>query len=312
MLNSYGKTEISEYLSKINKSLEKREQISQSDILELHDKSHILYMVDRINKENKGVNIKVVNDVSQFPVYIENMIDNKENSARFIVFVNDRVFFLSHAVVFDCYHFKNRGISILGIESGNSRLSDFPLEMAKRCEKLNFNNVHNKVSLHILSTRQQNSGTECMIYSLALAKMLFKEREKLLSLHEKNLNDDFEVEETIKSVVKQSDTDKYLLPSLMKHCQSTRRVNEYLSTELDRGIFGNLNKNTYVVNKLNETLLRRHERTLTSESIPVKLNIPGKNEFIESNVIRRGITYNNSIFLKRKRDIEKLLGIYKK
>ncbi len=296
MLKDNERKEIREYLLKVNQTLNRNEQISSYHTMNEDYNFLISHMIPMANHDNPGLNIKMVNNVSQFPLYVKNMVDEDEISVRFIVFVNNSK--SVHAVAFDCYHFKGKGVSILGIEPANSIKHTFPNEIAIRCKNLNFTCVPvPKVSLHILSSRQQNSQNGCMMYSLALAKMLFKEREKLLPLHEKNLNNGFEVEESIESVIKVTDTDKYLLPSLMKHCQSTNRVKEYLLTGLDREVFGDIDKKSYSCNKRNETLIQRHKRTLTHEGVYC------------SPVIRQGVTYNNSIYLKRKRELERLLGL---
>ncbi|MBI6548565.1 YopJ family acetyltransferase [Xenorhabdus lircayensis] len=288
---------LSEYISGVESALNANIQMMPNYAID-YDKNYFLpHLVSMENNEKPGLNLSIIYDINLLPDHIRTEVNVNNPSIRLIVFKDKNS---DHAIAFDCRYIKDMGISILGIESANSINDVGAREIARFCEELDFKAVTVPISLHIISSNQQYSFSECIIYSFILAKKMFKEQERMLCLHQKNLKNEFEVHDEFKSVIKPEWVDRYLLPLFMKHCQSTKRIDEYLSVELDKKILGDLDKKKCFVNKMNETLLMRHNRFRV------------KGRCIKNVMEIEEREYCNSIFLKRKRELEKLLLYIKK
>lgn len=94
----------------------------------------------------------------------------------------------------------------------------------------------------------QRSSSECGIFSLALAKKLYKERVNLLKIHEDNIKG--KLSDSVMPLPHDK-LDPYLPVTFYKHTQGKKRLNEYLNTN-PQGI-------GVVINKKNETILNRFD-----------------------------------------------------
>ncbi|WP_426576926.1 YopJ family acetyltransferase [Xenorhabdus stockiae] len=290
-----------DYLKEIDKCLSEDRQINYSSASH-QDK---IYLNERwvinANRENPGLNLNVVKNINELPIHIEKFVNNAQKRARFIAFFSEEKY---HAIAFDCCHIPTKGISIIGIEPANSLRPGPCQEIASACQKLDFSMINTPVSLRILSSNQQNSIGECIIYSLSLVKKMHKESEKLYLLHQKNLNNELNITHKNNNVViYPPEADKYLLPLFMKHCQSEKRMNSYLSSPL-ADFYENTDKRTYQVSKRSSN---KDDKPLTLHERFSHYNREQKFGEGEDKDDIKNITASTSIFEKRRYEVNKLL-----
>ncbi|WP_273782793.1 YopJ/AvrA family T3SS effector serine/threonine acetyltransferase [Bartonella sp. ML69XJBT] len=97
----------------------------------------------------------------------------------------------------------------------------------------------------------QRSSSECGMFSLALAKKLYRESEKLTRIHQDNISGVL-CEEN--APLPSEKLDKYLPASFYKHTQGRTRLGEYLKS--------NPGAEHEKVNKKDETLVERFDKNL--------------------------------------------------
>ncbi|WP_340607755.1 YopJ family acetyltransferase [Xenorhabdus bharatensis] len=290
-----------DYLNEIDKYLAENRQINHSSASH-QDKIYLnKHWVINANIENPGLNLSVVNNINELPIHIEKFVNNAQTQARFIAFFSEEKY---HAIAFDCCHIPNEGVSIIGIEPANSLQPGPCKEIATACQKLDFSLINTPVSLRILSSNQQNSTGECIIYSLSLAKKMHKESNKLSLLHQKNLNNELNITHKSNNVViYPPEADKYLLPLFMKHCQSEKRMNNYLSSPL-ADFYKETDKRTYEVSKNRSN--NDHKPLTLYERFSSYNRVQKVGEGNDEDDIKK-ITSSTSIFEKRRYEVNKLL-----
>ena len=99
-----------------------------------------------------------------------------------------------------------------------------------------------KINYHYMPLNIQQSQTDCLLFSLELAKAAHKSATELDTLHKL-------------TVIDKDKIDSYIPVAMMKHCQSYRRVEAYNKASESNG-----DKTTIPVNKKGESVTARYKR----------------------------------------------------
>lgn len=268
------KERLKQYLEIINTALADGYQLHES-VTSPRDKEFIEELVSLANDEKCGLNAYYCDSPSEMISKIKIMSEN-ECLAHFVVNMGEGG---THYSAFEFLK-KDGKSSVIGIEPSTTRGVGAAL-LAIRASQAVKRELPD-ASFVFIETDLQRSYGGCGIFSLFLVKKMFKENATMLKLHEKNISGEFE---SCNGVVNQNLSDTFMPPSFMKHAQSPKRLNSYLNKN-------DVAKKTFINNK-GETLQERQNRHIVT---------------VENN--GKQITYSNSIEVKRKIEIEKLLGKY--
>lgn len=200
-------------------------------------------LVMQANNKFPEMNLNFVRSPQDLSIEIKNTIEHGVESSRFIINMGEDGI---HFSVIDYKHINGKTSLILfepaSFNSMVPAMLAFRTKMA--IERYQLPDCHfSMVEMDI-----QRSSSECGIFSLALAKKLYRERGNLLKIHEDNIKG------TLSDSVMPLPHDKldpYLPVTFYKHTQSKRRLNEYLNTN-PQGV-------GTVINKKNETILNRFD-----------------------------------------------------
>ncbi len=203
-------------------------------------------LIDRANHKHLGLNLKLAMTPEELTSSIKEAIDAGIQSSRYIVGLKDGGL---HFAVLDHRAIGDQTSLILfepaNIDAVLSSVLAVRTQIA--IQKQQLPNCHSStVEMNI-----QRSHSECGIISLALAKKLHTESEKLTRIHKDNISgalcraDDF---------LSYSKADSYLPSSFYKHTQSRRRFKEYVQS--------NPGAENEKVNKRDETLSQRFKKSL--------------------------------------------------
>ena len=266
---SVERSQIQRYLDILQKNLDNNQQVRDQEVSKFDD-NVMPDLIALANKKRPGLNAHLVIGVDGF---VEKTLDLLTRGARSFRIVARSVD-LIHFVAFDVDNDGSR-ISIIAIEPvwitavGSNSLAPM-CAIALRAKLPD-------VEFLIVDGKMQHSGGECGMFSLFLAKMMFKAADDLKLLREDAALPRFYQSRTPVS----SDV---LPPRLMKHAQPRSRVEEYLSK--------NENRAGDVVNKRGEALEPRFMR-----------------HWGEWNTYEAGpIWFSRSIELKRVREYQALLN----
>ncbi|AQX22674.1 MULTISPECIES: YopJ/AvrA family T3SS effector serine/threonine acetyltransferase [unclassified Bartonella] len=201
-------------------------------------------LIKKANEKYLLMNLKFSATPEDVPILIKNTIDNKIQLSRLIVSLGDNEI---HFAVLD-HRMINERMSLILFEPVSFKHMK-PAVLAMRVkmaiEESQLPNCH----FSIVEMDIQRSASECGIFSLALAKKLYCEMDKLEKLHKDNINNvlcksDF--------FVSYDELDKYLPATFYKHTQSVNRLNEYIES--------NPKAKRTIINKKGEVILERFDK----------------------------------------------------
>ncbi|ATO57104.1 YopJ/AvrA family T3SS effector serine/threonine acetyltransferase [Bartonella sp. 1-1C] len=201
-------------------------------------------LIEKANKKYPLMSLKFSATPEDVPILIKNTIDDKIQSSRLIVSLGDEKI---HFAVLDHQTINDRVSLILFETVGFKHMKPAVLAMRVKMaiEESQLPNCH----FSIAEMDIQRSASECGIFSLALAKKLYREADKLEKLHRDNINNvlcksDF--------FVSYDELDKYLPAAFYKHTQSITRLNEYIES--------NPKAKREIINKKGEVILERFDK----------------------------------------------------
>ncbi|MGF7157265.1 YopJ/AvrA family T3SS effector serine/threonine acetyltransferase [Bartonella heixiaziensis] len=217
-------------------------------------------LVEQANRKYQGLNLKFVTTSQDLCGSIKEAIDKGIPSSKYIVNTTDRGI---HSVVLDHRTIDGK-TSLIAFEPATLE-SEAALLLAVRLQLIiqrELPECHfSKVEMDI-----QRSSSECSIISLALAKKLHTEADKLTRMHKDNISGILCEPNT---TLPHNKLDPYLPPSFYKHTQGTRRLKEYSEA--------NPAAEHEKVNKKGETLHERFEKNLVeSEGKAVSVSLHKK------------------------------------
>ncbi|WP_208433533.1 YopJ/AvrA family T3SS effector serine/threonine acetyltransferase [Bartonella taylorii] len=205
-------------------------------------------LVKQANHKYPEMNLKLAMNPEDLSLLIKGAIDNGVQSSRYIVNTGtSRIHFaaIDHQTVdnktslilLEPTTFNNMSAALLGLRTRQA-IEDCQLP-------------HCHFSMAELDI--QRSSSECGILSLALAKKLYLESEKLTKMHKDNIDGILCEPDTPLSSKK---LDTYLPASFYKHTQGRKRLKEYMELNPET-------ENTKV-NKKDETLRERFDKNLVT------------------------------------------------
>lgn len=216
-----------------------------------NDSDYMSYFVDKINNKYSEINLRYLEEPSEIGNEIKKCTEEGITSARFICNLHKNNI---HFAVVD-YKQLDEKVSVILFEpsriskqsqakkvDGGTLLAFLIRQSIKDSVESNFNAINVEMNI-------QKSESECGIFSLAIAKQLYIERDALALLHRDNTSNKFEFEPW--EFFPQDKLDQYLPPSFYKHTQGKNRLSRYLRNYSQA--------DNMVVNKKNQTLMTRFE-----------------------------------------------------
>ncbi|WP_375608145.1 MULTISPECIES: YopJ/AvrA family T3SS effector serine/threonine acetyltransferase [unclassified Bartonella] len=203
-------------------------------------------LIEQANHKYPDMRLKLAGSSHEFALALKENIENGVQSSKFIIYTKDRGI---HFSVIDHQTVDDK-TSVVFFEPTTLN-SMKPAVLALRTQlALKAHELPN-CSFAIAEMDIQRSSSECGMFSLALAKKLHAESQKLERLHKDN----------VKGVLCEGDTplspeklDTYLPTSFYKHAQGRRRLEQYIKSNPDA--------EHEKVNKKGETLTERFEKNL--------------------------------------------------
>ncbi|CAF26618.1 YopJ/AvrA family T3SS effector serine/threonine acetyltransferase [Bartonella quintana] len=205
-------------------------------------------LVKQANTKYPEMNLKLALTPQELVFSIKETINSGVQSSRFIVNLGgSRIHFavIDHQTVAD-----KTSLLLLeptSFENGNAAM------MGLRTKKALQDSDLSHYSFSMAEMNIQRSTSECGIFSLALAKKLYLESDKLKKMHTDNVNGVLSDPES--AYLSSDKLDQYLPITLYKHTQSTKRLKQYVKANP-----GSEHKS---INKKEETLFERFEKNLT-------------------------------------------------
>ncbi|CED78169.1 YopJ family acetyltransferase [Candidatus Williamhamiltonella defendens] len=208
------------------------------------------HMIREANKKHPGLNLTFVTTLEDnIAKSIENSISAGLKSFRFII--NQGIPGRNHCAVMDCKLIGDK-ISCILFEPASFMFSsafclfDAAMPAMKKIPKCYFSPVEMNI---------QKSHSECIIFSLGIAKKLHIQREsvQLKKMHEDNIKQTLLEEGGLALQYKKFDQRGFSM-SFYKHAQSRTRIKERISLNEESG--------DEIVNKKGETILDRFDRHL--------------------------------------------------
>jgi len=221
----------------LQKNLDSNQQVREEEVSKFDDNA-MPDLIALANRKRPGLNAHLVIGVNAFVEKMLNLLAKGARSFRIVARSLDQI----HFVAFDVDNDGSR-TSIIAIEpvwitaaGANSLAPMCAIALRAKLPDAEF---------LIVNGQMQHSGGECGMFSLFLAKMMFKAADDLKLLHEDTaLPRFYQSRMPVSSDV--------LPPRFMKHTQPRSRVEEYLSK--------NENRAGDVVNKRDEALQPRFMR----------------------------------------------------
>ncbi|MFJ5320047.1 YopJ family acetyltransferase [Pectobacterium parvum] len=180
------------------------------------------YLVKQANDKNKDLNLSLVNNPIDLPDAIKNKLNHCVDSSRFIIIGGKGGV---HFSVVDCRKINDK-IYLVLFESYNFNHSGVEFSMRRVVEEIIFQQESSDWHFSIMDMDIQRSRSECGIFSLAIAKKLHKDNEKLLKMHTENISG---LTPDNGRFLSPTEVDRYLPVSCYKHTQSRIRLDLYLS-----------------------------------------------------------------------------------
>jgi YopJ protease family len=260
------------YRSEVNQGLEDHVQVGHIS----KDHEFLPGMVDIANKKHVGLNASVIS-LDQLGQKTNEFIKNGTVSARLIAHNdNSSTGDPAHYVAFDYLMLQGK-VSLIGVDSSTSGGAFTALMKSKKL----LDQDAPQAAFRFLATDLQRSPSDCAMFSLSLAKQMFKERGALQALHEKNLDGSLSGKGAMAALISGKAAHAMLPPGLMKHAQSADVLDQYLASRPE--------VQDTVVNKRGETLQQRQSRHM-----------------VTSDVNGKSIRYSNSLEAKRLVELDSL------
>ncbi|EKC7686044.1 YopJ family type III secretion system effector serine/threonine acetyltransferase [Salmonella enterica] len=200
-------------------------------------------LVIQANNKFPEMNLKFVKSPLDFSIEIKNAIEYRDEPSRFIINMGEDGI---HFSVIDYKHINGKTSLILFEPASFNSMG--PAMLALRAKEAIERHQLPDCHFSMVEMDIQRSSSECGIFSLALAKKLYTERDSLSKLHEDNIKGTLG---DSKKPLPHDKLDSYLPVTFYKHTQGRRRLNEYLNTN-PQGV-------STVINKKNETILNRFD-----------------------------------------------------
>ncbi|GAB1845966.1 type III secretion system YopJ family effector YopP [Achromobacter xylosoxidans] len=218
-------------------------------------------LVMQANNKFPEMNLNFVTSPEDLSIEVKNTIDSGVESSRFIVNMGqDGV----HFGVIDYKRIEEKNSLIL-FEPARlfNTQSMGPAMLAIRAKRaIEFYEGLTNCHFSVVEMDIQRSSSECGIFSLALAKKLYIERDDLKKIHEDNVGGKLNYNEM---PLPHDKLDPYLPATFYKHTQGAGRLDEYLNANQQRA-------NT-IVNKKNETLSHRFNNNQLTTKYGKKMSI---------------------------------------
>ncbi|MEN3029408.1 YopJ/AvrA family T3SS effector serine/threonine acetyltransferase [Chromobacterium amazonense] len=202
-------------------------------------------LVASANTSKLGLNLTYANSAREMSEKVLEAFLKGSESERFIVNMGDDGI---HFAVFD-YRLVDGKPSVLMFEPANFE-SGGPMFLAFRAKSALEDLSSHNACFSMMEMDIQRSKSECGIFSLALAKKLFKEHRAVSEIHRMNAAGTIPSSNGFFSSSLESDV--LLPPSLYKHTQGRGRLEKYIGAGEGR--------DTQEVNKKGETLSERQGR----------------------------------------------------
>ncbi|MCP1290293.1 MULTISPECIES: YopJ/AvrA family T3SS effector serine/threonine acetyltransferase [unclassified Chromobacterium] len=239
------RTDLGRYIRDVEKSLDSGAWTTSS--FAKLDKEFIPGLIASANTSKPGLNLTYASDARDLSDKILEIFHKGSESGRYIVNMgSDGI----HFAVFD-YRLVEGKPSVLMFEPANFN-STGPMFLAFRAKSaLDQLSSHN-ICFSMMEMDIQRSGSECAIFSLALAKKLFKEHQAVSELHQMNASGAIPSSNGFFSSSVESD--QLIPPSFYKHTQGRGRLEKYVTARPGR--------EAQEINKKGETLLERQKQHL--------------------------------------------------
>lgn len=239
------RTDLGRYIRDVEKSLDSGAWTTSS--FAKLDKEFIPGLIASANTSKPGLNLTYASDARDLSDKILEIFHKGSESGRYIVNMGcDGI----HFAVFD-YRLVEGRPSVLMFEPANFN-STGPMFLAFRAKSaLDQLSSHN-ICFSMMEMDIQRSGSECAIFSLALAKKLFKEHQAVSELHQMNASGAIPSSNGFFSSSVESD--QLIPPSFYKHTQGRGRLEKYVTARPGR--------EAQEINKKGETLLERQKQHL--------------------------------------------------
>ncbi|WP_208438131.1 YopJ/AvrA family T3SS effector serine/threonine acetyltransferase [Bartonella taylorii] len=206
-------------------------------------------LVEQANRKYPPMKLKFSATPKDLAISIKNAINDGIQSSRFIANIrNDGGI---HFAVIDHKVINNKASLIL-FESAtlnHTALGMFAVMAKTAFEKYRLPHCY----FSIVEMDIQRSSYECGIFSLALAKKLYLESDKLEKIHKDNI--DGVLYEPDTPFLSYDKLDKYLPVTFYKHTQSVNRLNKYLKS--------NPGAENEIINKKDQTIFERFDNNST-------------------------------------------------
>ncbi|PIT70448.1 YopJ/AvrA family T3SS effector serine/threonine acetyltransferase [Bartonella tribocorum] len=202
-------------------------------------------LVEQANRKYPQMKLEFSKTPEKIPTLIKNTIDEGIKSSRIIINLgNDNIHFavvdhktINHQtslILFEPVAFKHMPPAVLAMRAKialeESQLPNYHFSM---------------VEMDI-----QRSASECGIFSLALAKKLYCESNKLNKLHKANIDGALCKSDDL--FLSPDQLDNYLPVTFYKHVQSINRLNKYIES--------NPRAKKEIINKKNENIYERFDK----------------------------------------------------
>ncbi|EJF83724.1 YopJ/AvrA family T3SS effector serine/threonine acetyltransferase [Candidatus Bartonella washoeensis] len=204
-------------------------------------------LVEQANAKYPELCLKFAMTSQDLCLSIKEAIENGVQSSRYIVNMKEKG---THFAVIDHQAIENK-VSLIFFEP--AKLNSMNPAMLALRTQMAIQSQLPDCHFSMVEMDIQRSSSECGMFSLALAKKLHLEADKLQKMHKDNIN----------GVLCKPDTalpshklDQYLPTSFYKHTQGKRRLEEYIKS--------NPTAENEKVNKKGETLRERFEKNLVT------------------------------------------------
>lgn len=203
-------------------------------------------MVSRANRKYPNLHLYFLKDPEHIAELIGENISKNKRSFRCITNMgSDNI----HCALIDCKIINNK-ISLILFEPANKVSSSANL-LAIRLTLALKRHLIPECFFVMFEMDLQRSISECGIFSLALAKKIHFESDKIKRIHQDNLAGHFS---GVSGFISCNEVDKYLPPSLFKHVQSITRLNKFMEMHPEYKV--------KAINKKSENVIQRFVKNL--------------------------------------------------
>ncbi|WP_273757105.1 YopJ/AvrA family T3SS effector serine/threonine acetyltransferase [Bartonella sp. MM73XJBT] len=203
-------------------------------------------LVEKANRKYPEMCLKFAKTSYDFASLLKETIDAGIQSSRFIISMKDRGI---HFAVIDHRTIEDKTSVIFFEPTTFNNMT--PAMLAIRTQMAVQSQQLPDCHFSMVEMDIQRSSSECGMFSLALAKKLYRESEKLTRIHQDNISGVL-CEEN--APLPSEKLDKYLPASFYKHTQGRTRLGEYIKS--------NPGAEHEKVNKKDETLVERFDKNL--------------------------------------------------